>query len=64
MINIIKHGSKHYLATCPHCECKFEYDEIDLKYTYYDWFITCPECGTEHHAICRSDLIYNKLNNE
>ena len=43
MIQIIKKGKVDtYVAICPHCGCKFTYQEDDL---YYIDYIKCPMEG-------------------
>lgn len=51
-IQIIKHGQKRLITTCPNCECEFSFLESDMKDygNQIDWYetINCPEC---HHRI-------------
>lgn len=51
-MKIIKHGvyfDKYRVFKCPHCECVFELEDVDLKDYDFD-FVTadtlweCPEC--------------------
>ena len=50
-IKIIKHGQLILRATCPRCDCIFEFmpSDMDIKGPLYApiEFINCPECGNE-----------------
>lgn len=41
MIEVIKHGTKKFTATCANCGCEFTYEVEDI----HDGKITCPDCG-------------------
>lgn len=48
-IRVIKHGYQFLRATCPRCNCEFEFLETDMD-TYGDQIesyeaINCPDCG-------------------
>lgn len=62
MKKILEHGNKHYKGCCPHCKCLFEYDLTDIyadsesnKELFYEWCLSCPECGN----VQRSSIVYN-----
>lgn len=68
MILITKHGREYhapasptyYSCTCPDCECEFEFDNLDLNWTYDmttsegrpAFYVNCPECNKRLYEWC------------
>ena len=49
MMQIIKHGDRYHIATCPRCGCNFGFAHLEIDVEEGDFSrtesINCPECG-------------------
>lgn len=70
-MKVLQHGQARYIITCPFCECKFMFDELDIQLQmsgddHKKVWVTCPECNYENKVapeflkksfqpLCRDD---------